>query len=118
MARKKRSSTARPQRARARLVEGLPDLEHILRGSLVERYRRCGRTNCHCADDDDPGHGPAYYLMVRVKPGKTLQVYVAKERKPEVEAWIDNFRRVRQTLEEISTRNRELLKKGKLFTGG
>ena len=59
--------TPRPKRtlaARERLLGQLPDLRQVLRGSLVTRYRRCGRRNCHCANEGDPGHGPAYYLMV------------------------------------------------------
>lgn len=106
------------ERKRERLLGQLPDLGHILRGSLVTRYRRCGRTNCHCASDGDPGHGPAYYLMVTIAPGKTAQVYVPKEQKDEVEAWLANFQRARQKLDEISTLNRTLLKQGRLFEGG
>ena len=106
------------KRTRRRLLARLPDLREVLRGSLVTRYRRCGRPSCHCAAARDPGHGPAYYLMVTTAPGTTVQVYVPKELKPEVEAWIDNFRRARQTLEAISAINRELLKQGRLFGGG
>jgi len=113
--------TARPKRtlaAQKRLLGQLPDLRHVLRGSLVTRYRRCGRSNCHCANEGDPGHGPAYYLMVTVAAGRTLQVYVPKEHKAAVESWIKNFQVARDKLERISTLNRELLKRGKLFEGG
>jgi len=98
-----------------RLLDRLPDLREILRGSLVTRYRRCGRANCHCAREGDPGHGPAYYLVVTVAPGETVQVYVPRKKKKEVGEWIRNFNRVRQTLEEISSINRTLLRQGKLF---
>lgn len=102
-------------RRRARLLRKLPDLREILRGSLVERYRRCGRASCRCARKGDPGHGPAWYLMVTVGPGKTAQVYVPQQHREQVEEWIENFRVTRETLEEISTVNRRLLKEGKLF---
>lgn len=103
---------------RERLLGQLPDLRQVLRGSLVTRYRRCGRRNCHCANEGDPGHGPAYYLMVTVAAGRTVQVYVPKEHKAVVESWIRNFQMARDKLERISTLNRELLKRGKLFEGG
>jgi hypothetical protein len=102
-------------RRRERLLRRLPDLQKILRGSLVERYRRCGRANCHCARRGDPGHGPAYYLVVTIGPGRTAQVYVPPAQKQQVQRWLENFRTARQTLEEISTINRGLLKEGKLF---
>ena len=105
-------------RARERLVAKLPDLRAILRGSLVTRYRRCGRPGCHCAAEGDRGHGPAYYLMVTTSPGETVQIYVPAHVKPEVEAWLDNFRRAREALEQISSINRELLRRGKLFEEG
>lgn len=106
---------SRAEERRARLVEGLPDPQKILRGTLVTRYRRCGRAGCHCASPDSAGHGPAYYLMVTVRTGRTLQVYVPREHKRDVEIWIRNFRRTRKALEAISTLNRSLLREGKLF---
>jgi hypothetical protein len=119
MVRRRTSFRGAPSpQARERLLAKLPDMREILRGSLVTRYRRCGRPGCHCAAEGDPGHGPAYYLMVTTGPGETVQIYVPARVKREVEAWLDNFRRARDTLEQISSINRELLRQGKLFEGG
>jgi len=118
VARRKSPGMSRAIKSRERMLRGLPDLRQVLRGSLVTRYRRGGVKTCHCAAEGDRGHGPAYYLMVTVGPGNTLQVYVPEECKEQVEGWIENFRRVRQALEDISTLNRELLRQGKLFQGG
>src|SRR3974390_1484907 len=57
----RRSSTALRKRRRT-LVRDLPPIEQILRGSLIETYKRCGRPNCHCVDG--PGHGPKRYLSM------------------------------------------------------
>ncbi len=116
--RRKVSCSPQEIRQRERFLAQLPNMLEVLRGSLVTRYRRCGRPNCHCARKEDRGHGPAYYLMVTIAPGKTVQVYVPKEQKRDVERWIKNYRRSREILERISTVNRELLKQGKLFKGG
>ena len=115
MGKKKNSRSRVDRRQPDRLLRKLPDLREVLRGSLVERYRRCGKANCRCARRGDPGHGPAYYLMVTVAPGKTVQVYVPREQKEQVERWIENFKIARETLEAISTVNRGRLKEGKLF---
>lgn len=40
-------------------------------GSLVERYRKCGKPNCHCATEPQGGHGPCWSLTRHVK-GKTI----------------------------------------------
>jgi hypothetical protein len=112
---KRRSGVARVEQRRAQLLSALPDLQQVLRGTLVTRYRKCGRPSCHCAEPQDPGHGPAYYLMVTTRPGRTLQIYVPRKHKREVETWIRNFQRTRKTLEAISTLNRALLRQGTLF---
>jgi len=96
----------------------MPDPREVLRGTLVERYRQCGRASCHCARTGDRGHGPAYYLMVTVRSGKTEMIYVPKDQKEAVEAWIRNFQNVRERVEEISSLNRDLLKLGVLFKQG
>ena len=108
----------RRRRSRERILAKLPDLGQVLRGSLVERYRRCGKPGCHCAREGDPGHGPAHYLMVTVARGKTVTVYVPERDVAKVEVYLANFRRARVVLEEVSTENRLRLKEGRLFTGG
>jgi hypothetical protein len=35
---------------RGRLMRSLGALRDMLPGSLVERQRKCGKSNCHCAD--------------------------------------------------------------------
>jgi hypothetical protein len=110
-----RTSRSVALRKRQQLLDQLPDLREVLRGSLITRYRRCGRSNCHCARPGDPGHGPAYSLMVTVTSGKTLEVYVTREQKADVEAWISNFNKAREILEEISSINRRLLQEKRLF---
>ena len=47
--RKQSPSSAVLRKRRHQLVRGLPPIEQIVRGSLMETYKRCGRPNCHCA---------------------------------------------------------------------
>ena len=39
-------------------------------GTLNERRTRCGKSNCHCAQDDDPGH--IGWQLVRSVNGKPV----------------------------------------------
>ena len=72
----KRPTTALRKRRQA-LLRQLPPLKAVLRGSLIERYKRCGKPGCKCADG--PGHGPKYYLSVSF-PGLRPQMdYVPQE---------------------------------------
>jgi hypothetical protein len=111
MATKKRPPGAL-RRRRARLAAGLPDLEHLLRGSLVERYKKCGKPGCHCVRGK--GHGPAHYLSVTLAPGKTRSYYLSARNKELVEQHLANYRALRTRVEEIMALNRELLEQDAL----
>lgn len=48
----------------------LAELEDMRQGSLVERYRKCGKPTCRCAKEDSVAHGPSWSLTRAIK-GKT-----------------------------------------------
>ena len=97
------------RRRRQALLRKLPPLDAVLRGSLIERYKRCGKPGCKCADG--PGHGPKYYLSVSF-PGERPQMdYVPQENLEATRALVANFHEVRTTLEEVCAITRELLRR-------
>jgi hypothetical protein len=61
------SESKEVQRRRRGLHEQLRALTHVplMRGSIVERWRTCGKPNCACASDRDARHG-----------GKVLTVFL------------------------------------------
>jgi hypothetical protein len=92
---------------RAVLASGLPAFAEIVRGSLVTRYRRCGKPTCHCATTE--GHGPAHYLVVTLKPGKTEQILLSEEMRPVARQFLENARWW-AALEKVAAVNRRLLR--------
>src|ERR1051325_1204090 len=104
----KQRSVALRKRRNA-LLRQLPPLRAILRGSLIERYKRCGKPGCKCADG--PGHGPKYYLSVSF-PGLRPQMdYVPQESYAQTAEFLANYHRAREILESICEINRELLRR-------
>ena len=100
--------TVRQLRARRRrLAKGLPDLEAVLRGSLVAQGRRCGKAGCRCTRGEL--HGPYVYLQV----GGRL-VYVPAMLAHAVRSYLEVSGRLRALLEEISAINLELLARREL----
>lgn len=93
---------------RERLTSGLPSFAQIVRGSLVTRYRRCGKPTCHCAHGQ--GHGPAHYLVVTLKPGKTEQILLSDEMLAVARQFLANYQRWWTVLEKVSAVNRRLLR--------
>jgi len=93
------TSAAELRRRRRRLLRNLPPLDRIMRGSLIERFKRCGWP------------GPKIYLSVSVSGERPRMDYVPNARGDEVRELIGNFNRVREVLTEICAINTELLRR-------
>ena len=102
-------STNTLRRRQKTLLRRLPDLTAVLRGSLIERYKRCGKPGCRCAQGR--GHGPKYYLSVSQAGGRPEMDYVPEEYVQQVSQSLQNFQKVRHLLEQICNINRELLRR-------
>jgi hypothetical protein len=97
------------RRYRKTLLRQLPPLTAVLRGSLIERYKRCGKPGCHCASG--PGHGPKYYLSVSYPGGPPHVEYVPQAYYAQITACLANYHRAREIVEQICEINRELLRR-------
>ena len=102
-----RTETHRLLERRAKEAASLPPFGEIVRGSILTRYRRCGKPTCHCARTK--GHGPAHYLQVALN-GKTEQILLSEEMLPVAQGWVDNYQRWWDALEKVSAVNRRLLR--------
>jgi hypothetical protein len=103
-----KSSVTYLRKKRKRLINQLREIETpLLRGSLIERYKRCGKSNCRCTKGQE--HGPSYYLSVSMAGLRPILIYVPLEHKKAVEEALTNYREVQQMLEKLSDINRELL---------
>jgi hypothetical protein len=96
-------------RERRRLARNLPPPHEVLKASLFERSRSCGRPTCHCADADDPGH-PTTYVSLSLPGGKSSQVSLPRSLVPVAETWTRNYERWLEAIERISALNHELLR--------
>lgn len=106
-------SSATLRRRRKTLLRQLPPLEAVLRGSLIERYKRCGKPGCKCAKG--PGHGPKYYLSVSRTGARPQMDYVPQATQTQVAEYLANYRRIREVLDELCAINCELLHRREAF---
>ena len=88
------TSIAELEARRERLCGELASLGDLRPGTLVERYRKCGKPTCHCARDGDPGHGPVWTLVFRAR-GKSKTRVIPADAVPETRAQIAEYRRLR-----------------------
>ncbi len=88
------------------VLEHIRKIKPFLQGSLTETVKRCGNPQCRCATE-----GPIHpVLLLTWKEGKkTKSLYVPPRLKNEVIAWIDEGKKLRQLMTEMSAAQREFL---------
>jgi hypothetical protein len=72
----------------------------LMRGTIVERRRRCGRANCACAVDNEARH-PEKYLSVNLQ-GRTVAVSLRSEDEPRVRGAIGAYQRLWAIINELT----------------
>ena len=82
------------------VMRQLASLGDLRPGSLFERYRKCGKAGCHCAREDDPGHGPNWVLTSRVN-GRALTRAIPPGAVAETRAQIEECKRLRALTAEL-----------------
>jgi len=103
----RKESSVALRRRRRQLQRQLPPLDRLLRGSLIERYKPCGKPGCKCARG--PGHGPKYYLSISHYGRHPQMDYIPQDYYRQTTECLANYHRLRQILDEICAINRELL---------
>jgi len=88
------------QQRRDQIKAELAEIGDLRPGSLVGRYRKCGKPNCHCAGPDSAGHGPSWSLTRNVH-GKTVTKIIPLPAVAQTKAQIAECRRFRQLTREL-----------------
>ena len=82
------------------LKRALGALGDIFPGSLLQRFRKCGKPTCHCAKKNSPGHGPDW-VVTREVQGKTTTRAVPDEVLEQVRAGTEEYKRFRQLSHDL-----------------
>jgi hypothetical protein len=72
----------------------------VLAASMATLPRACANPSCRCHHGGDPH--PVYHLLTFKVHGKTNSVYVPLDFVQEVRSWIEEHRRLKRLLREIS----------------
>lgn len=88
------------ERRRDEIRAKLASIEDLRPGSLVGRYRKCGKPNCHCATDEGGGHGPSWSLTRRVG-GKTVTRVIPANAVAQTQEQIAEYQRLRRLVGEL-----------------
>lgn len=95
------------RRQRDELKARVAEVADLRPGSLVERYRRCGKGGCHCAEKGAAGHGPSWSLTREVG-GKTVTRVIPAGAVAETREQIAEHRRFRALVRELVETSEQL----------
>jgi len=113
----KRISTLALRQRRNRLLRSFKLSPDLLHASLVERFLRCGKANCHCHKGGSK-HGPFFYLNRCFAKGQMQSLFLKSTAMvDQARQSLDSYARAQQALDEISQINHELLRRGEPLAG-
>ena len=96
-----KQSTVEHLQAKTReLKTTLAGLGEMFPGSLIERFRKCGKPNCHCAKKDSKGHGPTW-AVTREVHGRTTYKTIPAEAVEQIRAETTVYKQFQQLNDEL-----------------
>lgn len=87
-------------------LKQLAKIGPVLQGSLAEIGVTCGNPNCRCAR----GEKHRSHILKQQVRGKTQSLYVPVDMVEEVREWMEEYRRLKGLLKEISELNRDIIR--------
>jgi hypothetical protein len=106
-----RLSTLALRQRKAHLLKSLKLAPDLIHASFLERFLKCGRTNCHCHQGEK--HGPFFYLSRCLAKGRMRTLLLKGE--PQIlqaRRSVEVYQKTLQTLDQLSEINWELLRRG------
>lgn len=88
---------------RDQLKSELAAVGNMRPGSLVPRFRKCGKPSCHCAKKGAKGHGPSYSLTHAVSGKTVTHVIPTGEAVERTRAQLSEYHRFRHLVQQLIT---------------
>lgn len=103
----KQFTTQELKQRKAEILQRLPPVNHIIRGSLITRPIKCGKPNCRCAN----GEGHLSFYLSSFYHGHTGMDYVPTAWETWMREGIENYTAIQDLLTELTELNLELFRR-------
>lgn len=94
--------------SRSQLLQELSRLGDFQPGSISSVRRRCGKPNCHCAQPNDPGHGPHQQLTQKIAGRTVTHTLSSPSSVRKAEKEIAEFRRFQTLAQQLIEVNQKI----------
>ena len=91
------------QLQRDQLKSQLSQIGGMRPGSLVARFRKCGKPTCHCAKKGAKGHGPSHSLTWPVAGKTRTRIIPAGAAVEQTRQQLEEYQRFRQLVQQFLT---------------
>ena len=88
------------------IVRGMPRGHRIIKGSLVELKRTCGKPNCRCRKEEK--HVSLY--LSQSKKGKTKMTYIPRKSEKQIKEYVKRYKKYIKILDDLSELNIKIIK--------
>ncbi len=85
----------------------IKSLDNVIKGSIIEMKRYCGKKNCKCAKTKTPHK--SLFLSFKYE-GKTRMIPIKKEQIPEIKSRISSYKELKSAIDKLAMVNAELLR--------
>ena len=110
MARDRSAQLEKTARARiARIKDKVREMDYVCSGTLVHRWKVCGKAVCRCHRDPEARHGP-YYEWGYMEGGRQVHRVVSPEQARLLRSAIKNYRTIRGLLRAWEAESARLIK--------
>ena len=89
------------QLQRDQLKSQISQIGEMRPGSLVARFRKCGKPTCHCAKKGAKGHGPSHSLTWPVAGKTRTRIIPAGAAVEQTRQQLEEYQRFRQLVQQL-----------------
>lgn len=86
---------------KAALARELVSVGDLRRGSITATSGKCGKPNCHCARQGDPGHGPNLRLTRRLNGKTVTETFPSLTAQIKARREVDEFHRFQELCDDF-----------------
>ena len=95
------------EKEKIKVIKKIHSLDNVIRGSVFEYKRYCGKSSCDCARMKKPHK--SMFLSFKYQ-GKTRLIPIKKEQIPRIKKRIKDYKELKAAIDELARINSEMLR--------